>query len=1013
MTSQHDDDRMALEHAIEHTGHLLPAQGPIRTFIHHNTLHALQHMPFHQAIAVGTQTYGAQGYWSEDRYRALYGEGRINAADLDEALQAWRSRDATRAPDTAAALVSQSEIERLALVHAIRSISTAHAHWEISNKGALSRVRADASADAKRRVIEGGSAYHKQGSDGEREALAVAALWDACQNLDYHASAEKISPTAQRATHREWILKMTGEDINSLVHPHLIRYVSAYLDEGTARWHLPQRALGFYRAWRQLLLDSESAPLPYWLRGLCRELRQHEYNHWQAIDVVLHALRELHVSRDEWDHYIQNTSLQLAGWAGMMHRLQTHSFDRSPDAPPASLIDFLAVRLIYERHALQDVSQRYGIHIDHVKRRSATYSPDPLQHRYALDAQWRLFQLCQVAGVGADQIAQATPQRKGECLRHLDTLDELTRQRIWCEAYEAHYRSDVLHGVAINASRYQNWISKAPNSRRGPAQPTCQIMFCIDDREESIRRHLEELAPTTETFGVAGFFGFAIAYQGLDDSSAKDLCPVVVEPQHAIHEHAHEDDVDLAHGRTQRRRHWARVTHAFHGGSRGLFGAALLMPLVGLLSLFPMASRLFLPRATARLRRAMTAQFFPAPRTRLTTQKKPEEATEHPTIAAVQAATVGTKHLGFTLQEMIQRAAGTLENVGLVSHFAPWVVLLGHGSQSVNNPHRSAYDCGACGGSHGGPNARLFAEICNRADVRAGLLERGIAIPETTVFIGGMHDTCTDAITLYDVESLTPERRVAFSDIENLLQQARELSAHERCRRLESAPLSLTPYRALLHVEGRAHDLSQARPELGHVTNAACVIGRRALTRGLFLDRRSFLVSYDPSIDPQGAILERTLVAVGPVGAGINLEYYFSCVDNQRYGCGTKLPHNLSCLLGVMDGSLSDLRTGLPKQMIEIHEPMRLLTVCDAKPSTLLAIVERRPDVAELVLNRWIQIVAVDPEDGAIWYLSENGFERWNPSLHHAISHVKSSQQWYRNQRDFLPPALIDDPLAA
>ena len=73
-----------------------------------------------------------------------------------------------------------------------------------------------------------------------------------------------------------------------------------------------------------------------------------------------------------------------------------------------------------------------------------------------------------------------------------------------------------------------------------------------------------------------------------------------------------------------------------------------------------------------------------------------------------------------------------------------------------------------------------------------------------------------------------------------------------------------------------------------------------------------FLVSYDPTIDPDASILERILAAVGPVGAGISLEYFFSSVDNERYGCGTKLPHNVTGLIGVMNGHLSDLRTGLP-----------------------------------------------------------------------------------------------------
>src|SRR5262249_40368913 len=140
---------------------------------------------------------------------------------------------------------------------------------------------------------------------------------------------------------------------------------------------------------------------------------------------------------------------------------------------------------------------------------------------------------------------------------------------------------------------------------------------------------------------------------------------------------------------------------------------------------------------------------------------------------------------------------------------------------------------------------------------------------------------------------------------------------------------------ALAHVEARGADLAQPRPEYGHATNAFCIVGRRSRTLGLFLDRRAFLVSYDPSTDERGEILARLLAAVVPVVAGISLEYYFGRVDPTGYGCGTKLPHNITALLGVMDGAQSDLRPGLPWQMVEIHEPVRLTIVVEASAELL------------------------------------------------------------------------------
>ena len=155
------------------------------------------------------------------------------------------------------------------------------------------------------------------------------------------------------------------------------------------------------------------------------------------------------------------------------------------------------------------------------------------------------------------------------------------------------------------------------------------------------------------------------------------------------------------------------------------------------------------------------------------------------------------------------------------------------------------------------------------------------------------------------------------------------------------------------HLDNRAEDLAQVRPEWGHATNAICIVGRRERTRGLFLDRRAFLNSYDPTQDDADAtVLTRTLSAVFPVCGGINLEYYFSHIDPTGYGCGTKLPHNITSLLGVMDGAASDLRTGLPWQMVEIHEPVRLLIVCEVAADVMMRVLERNPMMMQMVSKR-------------------------------------------------------------
>jgi hypothetical protein len=337
------------------------------------------------------------------------------------------------------------------------------------------------------------------------------------------------------------------------------------------------------------------------------------------------------------------------------------------------------------------------------------------------------------------------------------------------------------------------------------------------------------------------------------------------------------------------------------------------------------------------------------------------------------------------------------------------VFVLGHGASSVNNPYAAGYNCGACGGNRGGPNGRAFALMANDPAVRALLHTRDIHLPESTWFVGGYNDTTTDGLRFEDLDLVPNAHRLRLDQALAVFDEARRRNAHERCRRFDDAPLDQSPQAALHHAEGRSHDLAQARPEYNHATNAMQVLGRRTLTRGLFLDRRVFLTSYEPSVDADGRILAGILGALGPVGAGINLEYFFSFVDRRRYGCDSKLPQNLVGLLGVMDGHQSDLRTGLVWQMVEIHEPMRLLNVIEGTPEQLGRVLEKIPHVVPLVANEWLLVVAWDPATRRMWTYEDGQFVPYTPQ-NKTVPQVSRSVDWYQGRRDHLPPARIVPP---
>jgi uncharacterized protein YbcC (UPF0753/DUF2309 family) len=566
---------------------------------------------------------------------------------------------------------------------------------------------------------------------------------------------------------------------------------------------------------------------------------------------------------------------------------------------------------------------------------------------------------------------------------------------VWQEAYEGRYRRQVLDGIGA--------LRDVAARRPAPAgRPEAQFIFCIDEREESTRRAIDEQPGHHETFGVAGFFGVAIDYKGLDDAAPAAYCPVVVTPQHEVHEAPVYTERGWHEVRAGLRARWQSASRGVHQQSRTLSGGAGLSLLLGPFAALTAIARVLAPRSSLAFRDRVRERLVPRPTTRLSALRLEADGT----------LPSSDKPVGFARDEAADRVSGLLRNIGLVHDFAPIVVILGHGSTSLNNPHESAHDCGACGGRRGGANARLFADMANRLEVRAAVRARGIDIPADTWFVGALHDTADDSVRYADLEHLPASHAEAFDRANDTLQRALGVAAAERARRFDDAPLGLSPAQALRHVQARASHMAQPRPEYGHCTNAACVVGRRTLTRGLHLDRRAFLVSYDPTHDRDDAILERILAAVGPVGAGISLEYFFSSVDNERYGCGTKLPHNVTGLIGVMAGHQSDLRTGLPLQMVELHEPMRLLLIVEATPESLLAVAGRQAEVRELVVNEWVQLVSVHPDTGAMLRFEGGTFVPYRPATA-TIPSVRQSVEWHGRTRAHVGPAIVTGALHA
>jgi uncharacterized protein YbcC (UPF0753/DUF2309 family) len=1016
-----------LLHVIEHAAHLLPSQGPITVFVHHNTLHAFEDLRFDRALLESQRVYGCQPFLSEDRYRRELASGRIKEEDLAAVLEEDLGE---RADELIGLLGTRFHLRLAMLKHSLRTAPSPELRWVVAETDALRTYRDDVPPEIRKRLTAGtrhwimrdfrngegspagqGAASPLQGlvgqtldrfdredmetwSDAQWEAVCLQLLWQlSFDGVQRAERAAKKPPTHVR--HRDALLIATGVDADELASDVLIRYASAFLDQGYAHWPLPDRDGGFFRSFL-LVYGQPGGIVPSWLMGVKREIARMERDQLTPLASIEESLELLGVGQDQREEFITSSLLALRGWAGMIWQMETNAEWAVRPAPAGTLVEFLAIRLLLDRFAAAYVAKE---HLDDVDPLSTLCERIAASHAERLPTgktqlAFLFFQLSQTLGVLPEELFRLPTKTWGRLADEIDAFNEFERRKTFHLAYERRYRNQTLDAIAIHTR------GQKPNSAVDAEVPSFQLICCIDDREESFRRHLEEIDPTCETLGYAGFFGVAMYYRGAADAHSRPLCPVVIKPKHYVEELPIFTLEEVHRRRARHRRLVGTASHQFHRGSRSLLGGAVTA-LFGTLASAPLVARILFPRTAAQIRKVFGRIVRPPEATQLLLERS------QPTPGPEEG------HIGYSVDEMTDIVEKTLRDTGLTANLARLIIFCGHGSSSLNNPHESAYNCGACSGGRGGPNARAFAQMANDPRVRARLAPRGLDLPSDTFFIGAYHNTCNDGVDFFDLERLPVTHKDLFAATRRTIDEARRRNAHERCRRFESAELSISPAAALAHVEQRSEDLSQARPEYNHANNSVTYVGRRSRNRGLFMDHRAFMSSYDPTQDnEESAILARVLSAVIPVCAGISLEYYFSCVDVQGYGCGSKLPHNITSLLGVMEGAASDLRTGLSAQMTEIHEPLRNLFVIETTPAAMERIMNGNPTIAQLCRNEWVQLATLSPEDSTIHLFRNGQFERYETESDQ-LPEAASSVDWYRGWRDHLGYASIKAPASA
>ena len=1051
-----DFQRMELRSLVKLASEPISHFWPMKTFIHHNPLHGLEHLPFEQAIREGKKYLGGDGYLSNTEYQNYYRQGRISQEAINEVL----------GPLSENMLVTIGD-RKISHLETLRTIL-------INGTGIVS--------------LEVSSATLQNANHEPEKERVVAKLQPILEtnlhgvSLGIHAEGER-NAIAAHYTMAHWCDEILGTLIQDQINQELIKWCGGFLDEGQAPWPMPLRNKSFYGGWKVLAQEDFSGVL-FGIQDWKTKLQNLPD---RPEDLILECLEKLRIPRNLWTDYFTLHLAQLSGWTGFMKWRSEQSDYEWQRAFPIDLVKYMAVRLFYEQElvalhcqsklgipgtydAIQSLLKEYPLGYGLAKEWRAKNIPQEIMkdfdHSLVISEPLRIQDLNRAAQTLHSQWESIrkhqTLHRKVLMIQHLaksfdiplmnfiasppETLElllewvehfpESHHGPIWLKAFEKSYLKSLVKVLTPNLEKLSR--SEAQEEQSSYSRPLAQAMFCIDVRSESFRRHLEEVGGN-ETFGFAGFFGVPISYQGFGSDHETDQCPVLLKPKHKVKE------VPRAYqGRAAEkyltRQQLAKTGHALlHDLKENVITPYVMVESIGWFFGF----RLFGQTLVPRWYQTMTAwikKYFTVPiGTTLTVEKLTQEeargmvaseqratiyrmliehygregmAVSHDQVEQLRKQTLNDgesdekdedlyrllrwseadhenlikdlrrqyeihdramsrrmqkiTQTGFTVTEQAYFVETALRILGFTKTFSRLVLICAHGSSSENNPYESALDCGACGGNQGLSNARAFAAMANKAQVRELLAQRGLAIPSDTHFLPGQHDTTTDEVRLFDLEDVPATHRRDLLRLLNDLEEAGRRNSYERLTRFPDEPADVSVNEASSRTKRRSIDWSQVRPEWGLSRHSAFIIGRRLLTQGISLEGRTFLHSYDYLQDPSGKFLEIIMTAPMIVGNWINMEHYFSTVDPSVYGSGSKVYHNVVGRVGVMYGSQSDLRVGLPVQTVldgekPYHEPMRLFVIIQAPLESISGIIARQNILQRLLGNQWINLVALDP----------------------------------------------------
>ncbi len=1050
-----DLDRMSLLGLVRLARTRAAMTWPMHTFIYNNPLHDFEHLDFNEAILQGKRHLGGEGYLPNLVYQNYLKSGRIRESDLDAALKSFASQ-------TEITLKNQK----------ITHINVLRAHM-------IEGISAPAPEILETAINNSSNAQIIETLADQLRPFASSADFEGKKNQFLN---DIRSGLGQTITLSAWCDQTFGSNIREKINQEMIKWCLPFLDEGQAPWPLPFREKGLYRSWKTLAVKG-------WAFGSARKsIENIKKTPERPTDMILQNLEALGIPEEAWEDYFGLHLSSLPGWTSLIKWRADHKDYAWQEAYPIDLIQYLAIRLWYERQWVEEACQKHiGVHgtrdallayitdhpaelflrkeritnqlpasyaeaVDHLCYR--TLKPedtawDDLLGRYiknlgpqqvhllSLSEAWRLVSLAKIRRISPETLLQSDAEDLKQIINWIDALPESAHGPIWLEALEIGFQENLIKKLGPNIDTSEPSIDHLEEER-----PHAQAIFCIDARSESFRRHLEKTG-RYKTFGFAGFFTVFIRYLAFGHHHETDLFPAVAKEKNAIKEIPRpfqEEKVPRYHAGAA----FIHGAHTLlHDLKENVITPYVMVESIGWFFGIPLIGKTLFPLSYQKLSRWLREQLAPPISTTLTVDKltrdsvykiiaseqrmiikevlraRPDAHKKMASPESIEALrklalepgqpetllneseqktlkrlfptpeklnafvhTLREEHFiteawasarmeritrtGFTLNEQIFTVKTALKMLGFTKNFAKLVLFCGHGSTSENNPYEASLDCGACGGNSGGPNARVIAALANKTHVREHLKKEGIHIPDDTHFIAGEHNTTTDEVIIFDIEDLPLTHKNVLDELILDLQHTTSSNIQERYKRFpDFKPELKKPEKIALEVTRRSTTWSHTRPEWGLSRNGAFLIARNKLIEGTDLEGRVFLHSYRHEEDPTGQFLE--IIMTGPlvVAQWINMGYYFSTTDNEVYGSGNKIYHNVAGRVGVMSGATGDLRMGLPTQTLfngaqPYHEPIRLFTIIEAPRKTIKKIMMRHRVLQNHFNHQWVHLVALE-----------------------------------------------------